>query len=161
MAKTAPIEKKPKKIGRPSSYNEPLAKEICTLIASGMSLRAICRKKGMPNAHTVLDWAIDNRYKEFHQQYARARAIQAELIVEEVFDIADDGTNDYMTIEKGDNTYNVEDKEVTNRSKLRVDTRKWYVSKVLPKKYGDKLDVTTDGKPLPIPILGGQSVKKQ
>lgn len=48
-----------------------------------------------------------------------------------------------------------DDKESPMRSRLRVDTRKWYLSKVLPKKFGEKLDLTSDGKVLPTPILNG------
>lgn len=76
---------------------------------------------------------------------------------EELLDIADDGSNDFMTIVKGNKEYDIENKEVTNRSRLRVDTRKWYLSKVLPKKFGDHLDLTSDGKALPAPIYGGLS----
>ena len=44
--------------------------------------------------------------------------------------------------------------EHIQRSRLRVDTRKWYLSKLNPKKYGDKVDVTTKGKEITNPILG-------
>jgi hypothetical protein len=114
----------------------------------------------MPNADTVYQWVLDNR-EGFSDKYARAREMQAEVMFDEILDISDDGTNDYMTITKGDISYNVEDKEVTNRSKLRVDSRKWYLSKVLPKKFGDKMDLTTDGKALPTPIYGGKSTNPE
>ncbi len=76
---------------------------------------------------------------------------------EDILDIADDGSNDLMTIQKGNTEYEIENKEVTNRSRLRVDTRKWLMSKMKPKKYGDKIDHTTNGKDLPSPIYGGKS----
>lgn len=114
----------------------------------------------MPGISTVMRWLLEEDKKVFWEQYARARVAQAELMFDEILDIADDGTNDYMTIKKGDLEYNVEDREVTNRSKLRVDSRKWYLSKVLPKKFGDKLDLTTDGKALPAPILGAVTQQK-
>lgn len=145
--------------GRPSIYSEELANKICTRLASGESLRRICLDEGMPEARTVHYWLVDGKHESFFQQYARARAIQAEQMFDEILDIADDGENDYMTITKGNETYNVEDREVTNRSRLRVDSRKWYLSKVLPKKYGDKLDLTTDGEKLPSPIYGGKSTE--
>lgn len=133
-------------VGRPSLYTQELADRICAEIASGRSLRLICQDEGMPEARTVHYWLIDSKHEDFFQQYARARNIQSEVMFDEILEIADDGSNDYMTITKGDKEYNVEDREVTNRSKLRVDTRKWYVSKVLPKKFGEKVDVTSDGK---------------
>lgn len=104
----------------------------------------------MPSARTVHLWLLEKGKNEFFQQYLRARNIQAETMFEEILDIADDGSNDYMTITKGNNEYNVEDREVTNRSKLRVEARKWYLSKVLPKKFGEKVDVTSGGKPIPL-----------
>lgn len=97
--------------------------------------------------------------KDFREQYARARESQAEVMFDEILEIADDGSNDFMTVKKGNLEYEMENKEVTNRSRLRVDSRKWYLSKVLPKKFGDKLDMTTNGKDLPTPIYGGSSTK--
>lgn len=104
--------------------------------------------EGMPSVQTVLKW-LRKDMGGFVAQYARAKEEQADFMVEEMIDIADDGTNDYMTITKGDISYNVEDKEVTSRSKLRVETRKWAAAKLKPKKYGDKLEHTgKDGGPI-------------
>ncbi len=138
--------------GRPTIYTEKLALDICARLASGESLRRICLDEEMPAPTTVHQWVLEDKGADekglngFSNQYARARAIQAENMFDEILDIADDGSNDYMSITKGDVTYNVEDREVTNRSRLRVDSRKWYLSKVLPKKFSEKLDVTSDGK---------------
>jgi hypothetical protein len=110
----------------------------------------------MPDASTVHRWVLEDR-EGFYKQYARAREIQSEMMFDEILESADDGSNDFMTITKGRQSYNIEDKEVTNRSRLRVDSRKWYLSKVLPKKFGDKLDLTSGGDKLPTPIYGGQS----
>jgi hypothetical protein len=133
--------------GRPSTYTPELADSLCDYLAEGKTLRWICEQSGMPSKGTVLRWARDN--PAFRDQYALAREIGDELLAEELLTIADDGTNDYMTIIKGDVSYNVEDREVTNRSRMRIDARKWLLSKRLPKKYGDKLDVTTGGEKLP------------
>lgn len=141
--------------GRPTIYTEELANTICIRLASGESLRRICFDAEMPNASTVHAWVLDDK-EGFSKKYARARAIQAEEMFDEILDIADDGSNDFMTITKGDVEYNVEDREVTNRSRLRVDSRKWYLSKVLPKKFGDKLDLTSGGEKLPTPIMNVQ-----
>lgn len=145
--------------GRPSIYSQELADKICVRLAAGESLRSICRDPDMPEARTVHYWLLDEEKKSFFQQYARARSIQAENMFDEILDIADDGSNDFMTIVKGNESYEMENKEVTNRSKLRVDSRKWYLSKVLPKKFGDKLDLTSDGEKLPTPIYGGASIQ--
>jgi hypothetical protein len=135
--------------GRPSIFSQEIAEKLCEEIAtSSKSLRTICKEEGMPSVRTVLSWlsAGDKEdakpdLRAFLRQYARAREEQADFLAEEILEIADDGSNDLMTITKGDASYEAENKEVTNRSKLRVDARKWIASKLKPKKYGDKLDM--------------------
>lgn len=136
------LGKKP--VGRPSKYTEEIGKALCDAIGtSKQGLEHVCNgNEEFPDARTVYRWLATNQ--EFRQHYAHAKELQAELIADEMLDIADDGSNDYMTITKGEETYNVEDREVTNRSRLRIDTRKWLLSKLLPKKYGDKLAVEHD-----------------
>ena len=146
--------------GRPTKYTKEVGKEICKRIADGESVRNICLDEKMPSSSMIYRWLLKPQYREFREQYARSRDIQAEQMFEELLNIADDGANDYMTITKGKVSYNIEDKEVTNRSKLRVETRKWYLSKVLPKKFGDKLDLTSGGDKLPTPILSMVESKK-
>lgn len=122
---------------------ELIFEEILEYIEDGKSLRSILLSSDMPSSRTFFKWLDEDKDKV--KRYARATEIRAENIFEDMLEIADDGTNDFMTITKGDIEYNVEDKEVTNRSRLRLDTRKWMLSKMQPKKYGDKLDVTSDG----------------
>lgn len=135
-------------MGRPSSYSQELADRICEAISSQtLGLRHICEQnEDFPSTTTIYRWLVEN--ESFREQYARAKDTQLEMMAEEMLDIADDGSNDLMTIVKGDVAYEQENKEVTNRSRLRVDTRKWLLSKLNPKKYGDKLDVTSGDKPL-------------
>ena len=125
--------------GRPSSYNAEIAERICAEIAcSEMSLKQICESDPeLPAYRTAFLWLA--RHEEFVQLYARAKRLQAEVIAEGMLDIADDGTNDWTKrlAYKGP----VPDWEVNgeniNRSRLRVDIRKWLLAKLLPKKYGD------------------------
>lgn len=128
---------------------ENIFEEILEYIEAGKSLRSILLSSDMPSSRTFFKWLDEDKDKV--KRYARATEIRAENIFEDMLEIADDGTNDYMTITKGDLEYNVEDKEVTNRSRLRIDVRKWMLSKMQPKKYGDKLDVTSDGDALQAP----------
>lgn len=139
------------RIGRPSDYTEELATAICARIAGGESLRSICKEPKMPNRSTVHLWLLDKEKKGFSDQYELSCNIRAENMFDELTEIADDGSNDFMekTLESGD-TMEVLRPEHIQRSRLRVDTRKWYLSKVLPKKFGDKTDITTDGKPISI-----------
>lgn len=122
------------KVGAPTKYTPELAATICERLIAGESLRAICRDKGMPPAGVVCAWL--GRHKEFAEQYARARELQAERVFEEIFEISDD--------QEGDVYVDADGKEQTNhnviaRAKLRVDTRKWALARMAPKKYGDRI----------------------
>jgi len=85
--------------------------------------------------------------------YARAREAQAEVLADEIVEIADDSSEDFIFAEgedqdgKGAKKY--VNKEYVKRSALRVDARKWVAAKLLPKKYGDltRHEVTVN-KPL-------------
>src|SRR5436305_84253 len=85
-----------RKQGRPSKYTEEIASTICRRLADGESLRGICADEAMPNKITVLRWLADPAKADFCAQYARAREAQADALVEECLEIADDGSNDWM-----------------------------------------------------------------
>ena len=92
----------------------------------------------MPSKTSVMRWLGAN--PAFRDQYARAREMQAEHWADEIIEIADDVTNDYITKERGDGSkYEAVDGEHINRSRLRVDTRKWLMARLAPKKYGDRV----------------------
>lgn len=128
------------KRGRPSKYRPLLARRICESIESGLSLRQTCQLEGMPAASAVHRWLND--HPEFQEQYAKARQVLCEHWADEILDIADDGTNDWMN-RPGDDGEEVRviDHEHIARSRLRVDTRKWVLSKLSPKKWGDKQEI--------------------
>lgn len=127
------------KLGRPSSYTEEQADEICRRIALGEAVIAICREDGMPSQDTIFEWR--RKYETFAEKYTRAKEDQAETFEERMLQVANTEAD-------------------VQRARLIVDTMKWTASKLKPKKYGDKLDVTSDGKVLPQPIYGGLSVPK-
>ncbi len=144
------------KVGRPTTYTQELADEMCNQIAMGYSMRKVCEQKKMPAMSTFFKWIRE--HEEFSKQYARACEERTEAMAEDILDIADDGTNDTKVVTgKGGEEYEVTDNDVIQRSRLRVDTRKWLMSKMKPKKYGDKLDVTSGGEKV-VPIMGGSSV---
>lgn len=132
--------------GRPTLYSEELAARICQELASGKSLRTVCAVEEMPNMSTIFLWIA--KHDEFSKQYARATEERAEAYVEEIFEIADDARNDFMEDQylKGKTPGYQLNGENIQRSKLRVDTRKWYASKVKPKKYGEKLDIKAESE---------------
>lgn len=143
-----------KKRGGQTKYSEALFKAICFDIStSSRGTKHICESHGITYP-TLYNWI--NNDEELFKQYARAKDMQADMLAEEIISIADDGSNDTVeTFDKNGNPIEIENKEWTNRSKLRVDARKWVASKLKPRKYGDKVDLTTDGKEIKAaPIIG-------
>ena len=131
-----------------SIYSQEIADEICEIIATtSKSLRKICKDERLPSVSTVLKWVRENE-NNFQKQYARAKQEQAEFMAEEILEISDDSSDDLLGIDEHGNK--IENREFINRSKLRVDTRKWLMSKLLPKKYGDKIDIDMTTKCTPI-----------
>lgn len=131
-------------MGRPTDYSEEIAAVICDRIAEGESLRSICRADDMPDKSTVFRWLA--AHDSFRDHYARARETQADAMVDEIIDIADDGHNDWMLKHFGDDSRWVENGEALRRSQLRIDARKWLAVKMLPKKYGERLQTEVTGK---------------
>jgi hypothetical protein len=93
----------------------------------------------MPSQTAVFNWLA--KYPDMLEKYARARESQADVLFDEILEIADEGKRDTYIDENG-----VErtDHDVVARSRLRVDARKWMAGKLRPKKYGDSLDVKTE-----------------
>lgn len=113
--------------------------QICDRLAEGESLRAICRSEGMPTEAAIRKLAHSD--PQFGTQYAAARAVGYERLADEILEISDDSSRDVIQTENGPKA----DAEVVARSRLRVDSRKWMLSKMLPKVYGDKIDLNHSG----------------
>jgi len=125
-------------VGRPSEVTQKVMDTVCSLLADGLSLRTICKEnKDLPSRYAILRELANN--EQFRNQYARAREEQADALFEETLEIADYGVNDTYVDDNGNRVIN---HDVIQRSRLRVDTRKWAAGKLAPKKYGDKLQLT-------------------
>lgn len=127
---------------------------ICEQIAEGKSLVSILKSKpGMPDYTTVCRHlkATEEEKDGFCQRYAQAREDQADYLADQIVEISDDGRNDTYVDEKGRTKV---DWDVVQRSKLRVDARKWVAAKLKPKRYGDRLQTVAtdpDGKAIASP----------
>lgn len=132
------------KSGRPSKYTKKLAESICKRMASGDSLRTICRNDNMPNKSTIMLWVANDR-EGFSDQYAKAFEARMYHHADELLDIADDGSNDFMEDNNSENQGYKTNGEAIARSRLRVDTRKWLMSKLLPR-YADKQEESNADK---------------
>ncbi len=151
-AKKKSKKSKPNPVGRPTKYSKALSDKICEKLSLGMSLRKVCLADDMPSLVTIFAWM--RIYPVFLKQYARAKEEGADAMFEEINEIADETLE---VIRKGAEK---KSSAYAQAQRLRVDTRKWYMSKVKPKKYGEKLDLTSDNKPLPAPIYGAKSTDK-
>lgn len=133
-----------------SQYTDEIAKDVCVKIMSGMSVREIGKQDDMPTDTCIFNWLAQDKGKDaegnggFVEQYTRAKEIQAEMMSEDILSISDEANNDYMERkDKEDHTTGwVLNGEHVQRSRLRVESRKWLMGKLKPKKYGDK--ITTD-----------------
>lgn len=139
-----------------ASYTEDdrteIINKICNYISNdGMAVRNVLKMEGMPDSKTFYSW-IDND-KDKLQQYARATTERADKIFEDILIISDSTADDIIKDKDGNEVIN---HRVIQRDKLRTDNRKWMLGKLNPKKYGEKLDVTTDGDkitPQSIPLV--------
>jgi len=106
--------------GRPSEYTQEKGDKICKIISTtSLGLPKICSMhEDFPQPSTVREWRL--KYEEFSAKYARAKLAQADILAEECLEIADNSIS-----------------ENYNADRLRIDTRKWLASKLLPKQYGD------------------------
>ena len=127
-------------------------------IEQGNSLRKILSQNGYPSSQTFYKWISEDEIKA--KQYARACEVRSDLIFDEILEIADDPRQDAIVTDNGI----VMNTEFVQRSKLRIDARKWVLAKMNPKKYGDKVENTIVGdneKPIIINLGSGIDPKNE
>lgn len=126
--------------------------EICEQLAnSSMGLAYICREdERLPTSKSVYQWLSaeikSTGSRILGDMYAHAKESQADYLADELIEIADDGTNDWME-KKGKDGENIGyelNGEHVQRSRIRVDVRKWIAAKLKPRVYGDKLEISGD-----------------
>lgn len=125
-------------------YSKKLFTQICDRIISGDSLLKICKDEGYPDRVTFYHWL--EKYPDLITTYTRATEARADYMAESMLDVIDNAASTRDEIE---------------RAKVKIETLKWHASKLKPKKYGDKLDVTSGGERIEHPIYGGLSVSKK
>lgn len=109
--------------------------EVCSLIGDCKTLQVIADQIGVAKSRLIV-WLLD-----YPDQYARAKEMQADKMVDDILSIADDGRNDTYVDEKGNR---VVDQDVIARSRLRIEARKWLAGKMRPKVYGEKTVIAGD-----------------
>ncbi len=154
--------------GAPRQYDRAAVMQyVCSELKKGRSLESICREDGMPHVGTILTW-VDSDPQGVGQDYAHAREIGYRKLADEMIEIADK-THEWVTIQEldPDGKPLFDDKgeprlkkvlmplssDVVAHKRLQVDTRKWMLSKMLPKVYGDRITnehTGADGGPIAI-----------
>lgn len=119
-------------MGRPSLKTSEMIEEICVRIMDGQSIVQVCEARDMPSRDTIHHWLDQD--VNFSDKYVRACKIRRE--------------GKFYSMETTART-----EEDVNRARLLVDVFKWQLSKEDPKKYGDKVDHTTNGKDMILPII--------
>ena len=112
------------KLGRPSSYSDELAEDICERLASGESLVQICRDDSMPSRRTVLYWQEQNA--AFCAMCARAREGQADFAHDEMMAIENQVLSGLVP---------------PDVARVALSSKQWRAAKLAPKKYGDKTTI--------------------
>jgi hypothetical protein len=122
---------------------ESIFKIIISEIENGASLRSCLRKDNRPSSSTFFIWIDEDIEKS--KQYERAVELRSEYLFDEIIEIADKQGEDVSEDKDGNRVIN---HNIVQRNRLQIDARKWALSKMLPKKYGDKLDMTSGGEKL-------------
>ena len=130
---------------------EKIFTEVFSRMGEGESLVSICRSEEMPNPSTVHSWINDNDEKS--NDYAHACEARETFIFEDILNIADSGENDTTTDQEGNVKIN---NEVIQRDRLRVDARKWVLSKMNPTRFSDRIQTEVsgpNGSPLVVNVI--------
>jgi hypothetical protein len=128
------IEVVSNEMGRPSTFADEIFDQICDRLADGQTLSQICRDPQMPDRETVKRWTRNDDGRR--RQYDMARQDGMDALADTIVDISWDTSNDTTTTERGTAVAN---HEWIARSRLKVDTIKFLMSKINPARYGDKL----------------------
>lgn len=133
--------------GRPKedrAKRQPIIEEVLKGIEQGIPLAEICRRDGFPDRRSIYFWMEDDA--DFASRFARARELGFDAIAEECFEIADDGTNDWVQRQKQDGSIDeVVNSDHIQRSKLRIETRLKLLAKWDPKRYGERQEIKHSG----------------
>jgi hypothetical protein len=132
-------------MGRPTLYTLEIDAEICRRLAGGETLRAICRDDHMPAWQTVYDWK--SARPDFSRRFAHARELGGDAIAEQALEIADTTKLGERT-EESDEGYKVVREDMLGHRKLQIETRLKLLAVWFPRKFGQRIDMTTGGESL-------------
>jgi hypothetical protein len=129
------------KAGQPTKKTPGIITAICAGIAVGKSARVMCVEQNIAQP-TLWKWL--NEDVEFSKQYARAKEDCADYLAGEILEIADTPVRGLKTTTKANGEVETVEGDMIEHRRLQVDARKWYASKLAPKKYGDRTVIAGD-----------------
>lgn len=128
-----------KETGRPSSCTPELVDEICARLTAGEALNQMCKDPGYPSINSVLRWVREDRFG-FYSKYTAAREIGMDIMLEDIVEISNETDVQLRQLDEAGNPVVMHlNADVIARNRLRVEARKWYLSKVAPKRFGDRV----------------------
>lgn len=145
--------------GRPSDYDPEIASEVCLRISIGsLGLRAVCDSDPrFPDPATFYRWMLS--HAELREIYTRAKNEQLQILADEIQQIADElQLGEIVTLKGNDREVKIAD--MLEHRKLRIESRKWLLAKLAPKKYGEKLQAEHSGE-IAVQISGMKAVRAE
>ena len=146
-------------MARPSDYTDELGERICFRLSQGESIVTICSTEDMPAQSTIYRWLRDERREKFREMYARAREDQADWMFERMREVASTPMEGEIVTIKDNGKKEVRREDMLGHRRLLVDTLKWQAAKLKPRVHCDKIDVTSDDKPLASASAGEVAVR--
>ena len=134
-----------------TDQKEAILNSIFIKISNGSSARQAIIESEISNA-AFFEWLQKDTSKQYAESYARACEIRAEKLTDEILQIADGANADIIGVDEKTGRPIING-EAINRSRLKIDARKWLAGKLAPKKYGDKIDVTSKGESIQAPSV--------
>lgn len=148
--------------GRPSTFSDDIAESICERLAGGESLLSICASDPMPPQSVVFQWL--SKQPQFAENYARARQFWADAEFERIMSIADTPQVGIKTETDAKGGVKTIEGDMIEHRRLQVDTRKWALARMSPRKYGDRIQAELTGQgggPITLNIVPVASPEKK
>ena len=141
--------------GRPTTFTEEIGNKLCARVAGGRTLKSVCTDDDMPGMTTVFYWFT--AHPEFAKSYTRSQLAKADVWFDEMHEVARQPIMGQSLTIKADGGQEIRQEDMLGHRRLLIDTLKWSIGKLNPKKYSDKLQLEhTGAEGGPVQIVEGK-----